>query len=405
MRLLRLEVGAPAHGGHCVARHDGRVVFVRHALPGEVVTAQVTEGAEGDRYWRADAVEVHEASPDRVGPAWPEAGPGGVGGGELSHVSLPAQRDWKLAVLREAFERFARQPYEGSVLPAPGDEERAGLRYRTRVEATADAAGRAAMRRPRSHDSVRLRAMPLTTEAAEHVLLTWNFPEGAAVRIVDPGGRGEVSVWVDGQSWKSGRPDQRPNAAAAVTELVTVGQREFRYRVAGTGFWQVHRQAPSVLVGEVLQKVGQASRALDLYSGAGLFTLPLADDGREVVSVESDPIAVANARRSLHATSGAVLVEGDVRDTLRAISEGEGPPGPFDAAVLDPPRSGAGEATLQALAALGVTRIVYVACDPVALARDTALLAGHGYALVEAQAWDLFPMTHHVETVAAFDLR
>src|SRR5690606_3671277 len=130
-------------------------------------------------------------------------GPGGVGGGELSHVALPAQRDWKLSVLREAFDRFAGRPYEGGVAAAPGDDARAGLRYRTRVEATADAAGRAAMRRHRSHEAVRLRAMPLATEAAEEALLTWNFPEGAAVRVVDPGGRGEVRVWVDGRSWRN----------------------------------------------------------------------------------------------------------------------------------------------------------------------------------------------------------
>ncbi|MFD6134108.1 TRAM domain-containing protein, partial [Isoptericola sp. NPDC060257] len=153
-REVELEIGPVAHGGHCVARLDGRVVFVRHTLPGERVRARVTE--TGSRFWRADAVDVLEASPDRVPSAWPEAGPGGVGGGELAHVALPAQRRWKAAVLAEQLQRLARLERDVVVEGAPGDDERGGLGYRTRVDLVADADGRAGMRRFRSHDVVQI---------------------------------------------------------------------------------------------------------------------------------------------------------------------------------------------------------------------------------------------------------
>ncbi|MFV0287184.1 MAG: TRAM domain-containing protein, partial [Demequina sp.] len=145
MTDIELTIGAPAHGGHCVARHEGRVVFVRHALPGERVLARLTEAGDDAKLWRADAIEIRDASPDRVASAWPEAGPGGIGGGELAHVSLSGQRTWKQAVLDESFERFAKRPFGGTVTAVAGDEAARGLRYRTRVTATANAEGKAGM--------------------------------------------------------------------------------------------------------------------------------------------------------------------------------------------------------------------------------------------------------------------
>ncbi len=408
MERLRLTIGAVAHGGHCVARHDGRVIFVRHTLPGEVVEAVVTDGREGDRFWRADAVEVLEASSDRVPSAWPEAGADGVGGGELAHVALPAQREWKLTVLKEAFERFAGTEFKGEVLVAKGsdghdDNERGGLRYRTRVSAIAGADGRASMRVFRSHDFRPLTAMPLATEAAEEGLLRTRFPAGGEVLVVDPSGEDGVRVLVDGLPWRTSGVDRRSNAPTHVREVVRVGDTDHRYRVAAAGFWQVHRDAPAILVGEILARCGDAARVLDLYAGSGLFTVPLAAGGREVTSVESDEAAVKDSLRNLHAHPSATVVRGDVRETL-----GSGL-GRFDAVVLDPPRSGAGAATLEALTDLAPATIVYVACDPVALARDVATLRdlGYdpGYEAGDVTAWDLFPMTHHLEAIATFRRR
>ncbi|WP_062385871.1 class I SAM-dependent RNA methyltransferase [Demequina iriomotensis] len=398
--LLTLEIGAVAHGGHCVARHEGRVVFVRHALPGEVVRARLTEAGDDARLWRADAVEVVEASPDRVPSVWSDAGPGGVGGGELAHVALPAQRRWKHEVLAEAFLRFADREFPGSVEAAPGDDERGGLGYRTRVTAIAGPEGRAAMHVHRSRAVKELGSLPIAAPELERLVLETRFSGGSHIVGVAPGGE-EPRLVVDGVPWRGGRPDRRDNAPRRVRETVTTAQGEWTYQVDVEGFWQVHREAPGVLVDAVLRGVGDAATVLDLYAGAGLFTVALASTGRVVTSVEADARASRDARRNAHAVPDTRIVHGDTRAFLEsaAVEPGRATP---DAIVLDPPRSGAGGRTVDALAAVGAPRIVYVACDPVALARDTALLAAHGYALEGAQGYDLFPMTHHVETVATF---
>lgn len=395
---IDLKVGAPAHGGHCVARHDGRVIFVRHALPGEKVRARLTESGTDARFWRADAVDILEPSPDRVQPAWAQAGAGGVGGGELSHVALPAQRTWKQAVLVEAFERFATLEFPGTVAAAPGDDEQGGLGYRTRVTATATKDGRAGMFAHRSKDVFELESMPLAVAEVEHALLAGKFPAGARIGVVAPS-EGDVRITVNGLPWRGGKVDKRDNAPRMVRESVCVGESTWNFRVDVDGFWQVHREAPAVLVAEVLDRVGNAGRVADLYSGAGLLTAPLAEGGREVLAVESDGTAGRAARRNAHNLPTVTTVQGDVREVLHQGI------GSIDAVVLDPPRSGAGAKTIDALAGAAPQRVVYVACDPVALARDTALLDARGYGLVDAQAHDLFPHTHHVETVATFERR
>lgn len=398
---VTVSVGPVAHGGHCVARHDGRVIFVRHALPGETVVARLTEFAPDARFWRADAVEVLEASHHRVPQVWPEAGPGGVGGAELGHVSLVGQLEWKTTVLRDAFERFADAEFPAAVSPVPGDAERGGLGYRTRLTAVADAEGRAAMHVHRSRILRPLAAMPLATPDAENALLSQRFPAGARISVADPSAS-EVFVAVDGDRWHGGRRDTRDNAPRRVREVVHAGGAEYSMVVDATGFWQVHDGAASLLADRVGTLAGSGAAAVDLYAGAGLFTVALAEQFDRVVSVESDSDAVRAARRNLTASGGATVVEGDVRKTIRS-GFGDDSVGPEPVVVLDPPRSGAGRETLDAVAALHPRRLVYVACDPVALARDAALLAGHGYRLAHAEAWDLFPMTHHVEAIAIFE--
>lgn len=407
--LVELEIGPVAHGGHCVARLDGRVVFVRHTLPGEQVRVRLTDAREDASFWRGDAVEVLDASPDRVPSAWPAAGPDGVGGGELAHVALPAQREWKRAVLREQLQRLAHDERDVVVRALPGDDERGGLAWRTRIDLVADADGRAGMRRHRSHDVVALDAMPLAVEEiAALELFARRWPAGAHVEAVAPVGGDRPIVLVDGEPYDLARrrPDGRPNARSSVREVVATRFGERAYRVAAAGFWQVHRQAPATLVDAVLDGVGDVAGAvvLDLYAGAGLFTLPLADavaDG-EVVSVEGDARAVRDARRNLHDRANVEMHVGDVARVLRGERDAGSDVVHADVVVLDPPRSGAGRAVLEAVAALRPERVVYVACDPAALARDVALLAGAGYGLDTLEGYDLFPMTHHVEAVATF---
>ena len=343
------EVGPVAHGGHCVVRlplaEGDRVVFVRHALPGERVVVEITEGTEGDRFWRGDAVEVITADPDRVAAPCPYAGPGLCGGCDFQHVSLSRQRDLKAGVVREQLRRLAGLEVDVVVEAVPGDRDGLGWRTRQRYVPLPD--GRQGMRKHRSHDVVPVERCLL--EAAE-------------------GPRYEV--------------------------------RDASFAVAAGGFWQVHPGAPEALVEAVLEALAPqpGESALDLYAGVGLFSRFLLDavggEGR-VCAVEGDAAAVRLARRNC---PGLRATAGEVGAVLATEYDA-----PFDLVVLDPPRVGAKRKVVEQVVDRRPRAVAYVACDPAALARDVAIFAEHGYRLASLRAFDLFPMTHHVECVALLE--
>lgn len=410
--LLEVTVGPVAHGGHCVARLDGRVIFVRHALPGEKVVVKITDASAKSRFWRGDAVEILERSADRVPAAWKKAGPGGVGGAELSHVSLAGQRAWKAAVIKEQFGHLAKLDLDVEVLAAPGDEENGGLGWRTRFDLVADSQGRMGMRGFRSHEVFFLNEMPLASPGAqalatEEKVFTGKWTPGVSLEVVAPGNGTPGLVLLDGEPQRKGFVDPRTNARRNVTETVKVDDKEYEFRVAAAGFWQVHREAPSLLAQTVLDFARSGDQDLtdatvvDLYSGAGLFSVPFADAvgqvGR-VISIEGDERACKDARRNLHNFEHAEVHMGQVGRVLG--DKDHGAMAGADIVVLDPPRAGAGEKIVNLIVDLDPAKVIYVACDPAALARDTSYFQGHGYKLEELKAFDLFPHTHHVECVA-----
>ncbi|SDO86870.1 tRNA/tmRNA/rRNA uracil-C5-methylase, TrmA/RlmC/RlmD family [Pedococcus dokdonensis] len=415
--VVTLDVGPVAHGGFCVARHEGRVVFVRHALPGERVNAQVTEAREGQRFVRADCVEVLTASPHRVTPPCPYAGPGRCGGCDFQHATLDHQRELKAAVVREQFSRLAKQEVEVAVEPLAGDDQ--GLGWRTRVEFAVDEAGRAGLRGSRSHDIVPVDtcliadprilatgvlARDWTGESAVDVAAP---SEGAAVVVAVPSGEADPPI---------------------VTEHVAAQTFSGTFEVSARGFWQVHPGAAAAFVDTVttMLQPREGETALDLYAGVGLFAAALAErvgESGKVVAVESDPGAVASAAGNLAAYPSVAVVRARVDDAFGVPRpQRSGPtrqraqrqrklrrhpllPLRADVVVLDPPRTGAGREVSAQVAALAPRAIAYVACDPSALARDSAFLADAGYALGELRAFDAFPMTQHVESIALFTPR
>jgi tRNA/tmRNA/rRNA uracil-C5-methylase (TrmA/RlmC/RlmD family) len=358
-------VGPVAHGGHCVVRlpePESRVVFVRHAIPGERVVLEITEGTDGDRFWRGDAIEVLEASPDRVEPPCPYAGPDRCGGCDFQHVALERQRELKAAVVREQLARLAKVDVPVVVEAVPGDRD--GLRWRTRVHWARTPDGRRGMRKHRSHQVV-----PVDDCLIAH-------PDAREVPA----------------------PDRAP-----VVEEVEAAGRHHAYAVEADGFWQVHPGAPRVLVETVLDLLAPqpGEKVLDLYAGVGLFARFLADAvgaTTRVVAVEGDREACRHARANLAGCEGATVASGGVGEVL-ASSYDE----PFDLVVLDPPREGARRDVVAQVADRAPRAVAYVACDPAALARDVAYFAEHGYRLAALRAFDLFPMTHHVECVALLE--
>ncbi|MGW3548895.1 class I SAM-dependent RNA methyltransferase [Janibacter hoylei] len=410
---VEVEVGAIAHGGHCVARYDGRVLFVRHGLPGERVRARITEGGPGDRFLRADAVSVLEASPHRIAPRCAAAGPGGCGGCDFQHVATAHQRELKAAVVAEQLQRLAG--IEREVVVEPLDDAD-GLRYRTRVE-FAVAEGRIGLRRHRSHDVVEVDGCPIAVPDVDEALRETRAEsvdelEGIrAIDVVVPSGESDTVVVEV--------PQDAPTPPIEVTEIVRTPAGERSMTVDARGFWQVHRDAPHAFVAAMLEAadVRPGERVLDLYSGVGLLSVPLAEAvgaTGQLIAVESDRRATEHLRDNLAAHPWALVVPGRVDDLLGVPRQGRrrGPrrparsdllPPSAHVVVLDPPRTGAGRGVVAALTSLRPRRLVYVACDPAALARDTAYLAELGYELTALRAFDAFPMTHHVECVATFE--
>lgn len=418
--VLQLTVGEPAHGGACVARDEsGRVVFVRHAAPGEVVRARVT-AVQKKLAW-ADAVEIVEPSPDRVDSVWPQAGPGGVGGGELTHLTPAAQRDWKSRVIAGQLRRVGGEALSEAVdalggvrvAPAPGDEDPGDslTGRRSRIDVVIDADGRAGMHEFRGRRVIALEDMPLAVPAIRELGLfdegtPWRrlWKPGDRVRAVAPSG-GEPIVLIGDDTYAA---DGVRIDADVLRWNVPVGPGVESYYVRPSGFWQTHVRGAEVLANAVLTaafgagEAGAGRAVMELYSGAGLFSVPLAravGESGHIVTLEGDEGAVRDAGENLAAFDWVDAFAGNV--DREGVVDLSGQLGTVpDVVVADPPRTGAGAEVCEAIAATGAPRVVLVSCDPAAGARDLRALTEAGYELESLQAWDLFPHTHHVECVS-----
>jgi len=412
---LELDIGPVAHGGVCVARADGRVVFVRYALPGERAVVRVTEARPGS-FCRGEAIRVVRADPRRVVPPCAHFGPGGCGGCDFQHARADLQRELKAAVVREQLRRLAGIDMPVIVESLPGD----GFGWRSRVRW---AVGRSVPgtgiseydavlgpRRYRSHEVVPISAArpcliaaPGLTEAADALDLP---PSADEVVLTRRAGADPAVAYLSGGRRVAGSSVDRADSDYGAT-ILTERAYDRSFSVADTGFWQAHESAATVLCGAVDDALAHVDlwggAAWDLYGGVGLFAAMLADlVGPEgsVLSVESDRAASDLAATNLADLPQARTVSTRVDRFLRSAADEA--PGRVGAVVLDPPRSGAGEAVCRGIARRWPTVIVYVACDPAALARDAATLAGVGYRLAALRAFDAFPQTHHVECVASF---
>lgn len=440
---LDLEITDVAHGGVFIARHDGRVVFVEGAIPGERVRAVLTDTAK-PAFWRADVVDVLDASPHRRPHVWasadvavpPEERPGGA---DFGHIDLAHQRTLKKQVLDDALRRFAGIAAPdttiapaGSAVGVYGDAEDAdGLHWRTRVSLHVDDEGRIGPFAARSHRVIETADLPLATEAIAEVARGLEGFGPGRVDLVEPS-EGGVRVIVRPSSPRAPRtatsPDRRgagrrrggarpaptrapedPTAREVVTERV--GAR--RFAVDAGGFWQVHRLAASTLSAAVRTAldaaggVDPAAAHLDLYGGVGLFAATIAElggPGTRVTSVEADARATEHAGANLAEWVGAraetARTDRFLARLVAQASASERARLAHGVVLLDPPRAGAVREVVERVAALTPASVVYVACDPVALARDLGTFRRLGYEAARIDAFDLFPHSHHVEAVA-----
>ena len=376
-----------AHGGHFIARHLGAVIFVRHAIPGEEVEIEIT--GTGSSFNRADVVRVITASEDRVSAPCQFAHRAGCGGCDFQHISLARQRKLKSEVITEQFSRIAKRDLIVEV-----EEVGAPLGYRTRFNAVTNSNGDLGFKQARSNKVVSVSDCRILQPEIKYQELSsrkWKGNLRVEVALSSTNQRTIATGYTS---------DDAPVRTSEGPDVAEYGVNGFKLEVAQRSFWQSHKLAPEVLTKVVKEyaSLREGDFVLDLYGGVGLFTSQFLDvigESGRVDLVEGSKSATADALRNFSEFGNVKVHTGDVAKLLPGFSKS-------DVIVLDPPREGAGRDVVAAMVALKPRSIIYVACDPAALARDTTYLSSAGYEIKEIRAFDLFPMTHHIETVALF---
>ena len=385
--LVQVTIEKVAHGGHFIARHDGAVIFVRHAIPGENCTIQIT--STGSSFNRADVVSVEAPSEFRVEAPCSFANRNGCGGCDFQHISVKHQRTLKSDVIAEQFSRIAKMEMRVEV-----EEVGESTHWRTRAIATTDRNGKLGFYKSRSHSIAPVTDCIICVEGMNFSEIASRDLKGDVRVEISASNTGERSIAL---APTRGEEKARLTEGPAVLHENVLGKS---LEVSQESFWQSHKKAPEVLTQAVLDfaQLKSGEHVLDLYGGVGLFSAAIVEavgPTGHVDLIEGSKVATADAARNFAAFSNITIATGDVAKLLPRITAA-------DVVVLDPPRDGAGKEAVAHIARLAPRAIVYVACDPAALARDTAYLADHSYSLVKVRAFDLFPMTHHIECVALY---
>ncbi len=410
--LIELKLTTMVHGGKVMGRHRRQAIFMPYAIPGETVTARIV--TDRRTFAHAEGVELLQPSPDRVAPQCPHFGPGRCGGCHLQHMSYEAQLRYKRDVVLDQLKRIGGIKKPGRlVAETVASPEPWGYRARAAFHVTAD--GRLGFI---STDPPRLEPVEwcyILDPRAMTLLESLDMDYGQMAQV-------QVQVGSDGESMLilSTADDLAPELQAdfpvSINLLLSdnepvnlIGASHTVYRVKGRsfrvtagGFFQVNLPVAEVLVDLVLARLNLQGHesVLDLYAGVGLFSAFVAEQAALVTVVESYPPAVTDADENLADFEHVDLFEGGVGPVLAGlIADGEGP---YDAAVVDPPRAGLEPDVIEALAKLAPATLVYVSCDPATLARDVKRLKKYGYRLLEVQPVDMFPQTYHIECVAHF---
>jgi tRNA/tmRNA/rRNA uracil-C5-methylase (TrmA/RlmC/RlmD family) len=384
---IQVTIEKVAHGGHFIARHNGAVIFVRHAIPGEVCTVELT--SIGKSFNRADVVSVQTPSDFRVITPCKFSRPDGCGGCDFQHISEEYQRTLKSLVITEQFARIAKMDIEIDV-----EKVSETAKWRTRAIATTDSNGKLGFYKSRSNTVIPVTDCLICVDEIGISELSQ--------KALKPDYRVEVSSSNTGE-----RTIALARTGAKEKARITQGPTVLHERVLNQvlevsheSFWQSHKMAPEVLTKAVLDfgNFRQGEHVLDLYGGVGLFTaaiLEVIGESGHVDLIEGSKSATSDASRNFATHSNVKVITGDVAKHLPRISNA-------DVIVLDPPREGAGKEVVAQIARMRPRAIIYVACDPAALARDSAYLADHSFSLINIRAFDLFPMTHHIECVALY---
>jgi 23S rRNA (uracil1939-C5)-methyltransferase len=405
-QILVLELTAMAHGGSALGRHEGRVIFVPYAIPGERVRVELVE--EHQRWARARLLEVVQPSPHRVQPPCPYFGQDKCGGCQWQHIDYEEQLRLKVQVTADQFLRIGE--LEVAVEEPIGAEEPWSYLNHTQFYVTDDghlgyltADGREVIPVEECYIIEPLlddlwAALDMYWPQLYRLSLRCGAATGELMAIFELDHYEDFDIEVD-------FPVSCVLLLADGDTAVLMGEPHFReevagreYRISAGSVFQVNSGGAEALldvVRELLAPAGDET-LLDLYSGVGLFGLSLAGQVKRVIAVEADPGAAADFAHNARDLANVELRQGEVQEALSGIGE------PVHLLVLDPPRAGAGQGVLNEVVRLAPGRIAYVSADPASLARDTRHLVGGGYRLERLQPVDLFPQTFRIGSVALF---
>ncbi|HZS38298.1 MAG TPA: TRAM domain-containing protein [Polyangia bacterium] len=404
---ITLTLDALAFGGEAVGREpSGRVVFVAGGAPGDVVEVRLTERKKS--FARGELVRVLEAG-ERVAPPCPIAGT--CGGCPWMHVAPAAQLAAKQEIVRRALAGSGAEVRQIAAAPA-------WLGYRVRARFTARE-GRVGFQARRSHRVIDVETCPALEPALDRAMASARRALGDALGeggtlagLAAPDGRVHLALEPGESANRRVLAERSAQLAGGAIAGVTLGAQTFgeaRLELGGgvlgsaDGFAQANAAQNEALRRFVLDeaRLRGGERVLELYAGAGNFTVALAARAR-VTAVEGDRAAAARLGDALRAGAppGNFTVRAEAAEQAVATLAKQG--ARFDVVVLDPPRSGAA-AAVEGIAALAPARIVYVSCDPMTLARDVARLGELGYSAVRAQPLDMMPHTSHVEVVCTLE--
>ncbi len=399
-----------AHGGDALGRHEGKVIFVPYAMPGEEALVEIVE--DKGRYARGRLVETLSPSPHRVDPPCPHFGPGKCGGCQWQHITYQAQLEFKAAVVGNQLARLGRLPDATVKRSIPSATP---WHYRNHVQFSVGGDGRLGFVATDGRRVETVEVCYLLHPILEGLFAALDLELPELARLSLRAGVNTCDLMMIFETHDDLPPALESDLPVSCVLLLSdgtpvnlIGSNQItevvagrRFHISATSFFQVNTAAAEELVrvvGEYLAPTGD-DVLLDAYCGVGTFALSLADKVGQVIGIEENGGAVADARLNVAELTNVEFMEGSVEASLPQLDRR------IDLVVLDPPRQGCKPKALGALIELAPRRIVYVSCDPATLARDARRLTDSGYQMVEVRPVDMFPQTYHIESVALFEKR
>ena len=380
--ILTLDIGNIANGGHFVARHDNQIIFVRHAISGETAKVKVT--AINSRFAFGDAVEILKPSKDRVPPPCQYAHPEGCGGCDFQHINYDVQSDLKKEVLKDQFKRITKIDISPEIITVNTSD---GLHWRSRLNLAISENKKVGLRAHKSNSIIEINECLIALKEinkSDIFSANWDSEENLKISCSNTN---QINI-------------SQFNKSIIGPEKLTENVDNNEYTISPKSFWQSHINAPGLLLQQVMKEanIQQDEIVCDLYGGVGLFTLPISKligKNGQVHLIEMNDTCIEDANNMFEHIDNVFIHHGTVEQKLGSVKK-------IDTIILDPPRNGISKQVMNQMIEKKPNVIIYVSCNPSTLARDSKVLLDNKYSLNNIVGLDLFPMTHHIESVAAF---